>query len=305
LQWLFQLPVALSALKQTTVSLAALQPTIAQSGGSLSFSLAGTQSSASQGQGCDFAGLIANAQAQAQSSAVAAGSTVGRIAGISGSTSQGSGNCSATVTFGLGYSGNPGPHTISVSALRSASPVPDQVVILILVRSPISAGLDDVTGALTQAGIAGASLSGVYTGTYANNGSVQSLLQWSFTLTTPLANLKSTIAQLQTAQGAIAKQNPGLTLLVSSATPQTSPQAQPVCSQAALVADATAQAQALAGAAGVSVGQITALDGAASLTARVGAFTYGAVGTGLPSFVLPLAPPLPTTCSLLVQFQLY
>ena len=87
--------------------------------------------------------------------------------------------------------------------------------------------------------------------------------------------------------------------------PQTSPQAQPVCSQAALVADATAQAQALAGAAGVSVGQITALDGVASLAARVGAFTYGVVGSGLASFVLPLAPPLPTTCSLLVQFQLY
>ena len=310
LDWLFQLPVGLSAVKQTTASFVALQKSIAQAGGSLSFSLGGTQSSGTQTQSCDFAGLIANAQAQAQSSAAAAGSAVGRIVGIAGSTSQGVGNCSITLTFGLGYSGNPGPHTISITASRSASPGPDQVVILIAVQSPVGAGLDDVTGALTQAGISGASTSGVFTETYTLNGNAQSYLLWSFTLTEPLANLKNTIAQLAAAQTAIAKQNSGLTLSISSASPQTSQQAQPVCSQAALIADATMQAQALAGAAGVSLGQITALDAVVSLPAvRVGAVIYdpvtSVVGSGFASFLLPNSAPLPTTCSLFVQFQLY
>jgi hypothetical protein len=319
LQWSFQLTAPVSTLKQTTASLAALQQSLAQAGGSLSFSLSGTQSSGSQAQSCDFAGLIANAQAQAQSSAAAAASAVGRIVGISGSTSQGSGNCSLTVTFGLGYTGNPGPHTISIMASRSASPVPDQVVFLIAVQSLVGAGLDDVTGVLTQVGVTGASLSGVSTETYTLNGKAQSVLLWSFTLTEPLANLKNTIAQLQAAQTAIANQNPSLTLSISVATPQTSQQAQPTCPQAALIADATAQAQALAVAAGVSAGQVTALSSVTLATlslvanrvlATNGIFDpLGGSGGGYAGFLLPAvqysAPPAATTCSLLAQFQLY
>lgn len=307
MQWSFQLSVALSAVKQTSASLAALQSTVAQSGGLLSFSLGGTQSSGTQAQSCDFATLIANAQTQAQSFAAAAGSAVGRITGISGSTSQGSGNCSLTVTFGLGYTGNPGPHTISITASRSASPVPDQLVFLIAVQSPVGAGLDDVTGALTQTGITGANLSSVNTQyTYDAQGSHPYLL-WSFTLTTPLANLKSTVAQLTAARTAMAKQNSGFTLSAFSGTPQASQQAQPVCSQATLIADATAQAQVLAGTAGVSVGQVTAVDSIAILPAtRVVIPETIFVQPGVTSIVYPNFVPTPSViaCSLLVQFQL-
>ena len=314
LQWSFQLIVPLSALKQTTASLAALQKTIAPSGGSISFSLSGTQSSGTPAQSCDFAGLISNAQAQAQSSAAAVGSAVGRITGISGSISQGLGNCSATVTFGLGYSGNPGPQTISITASRSASPVPDQIVLFIAVQSPPGAGLDDITGALVQAGIEGEILSGVSSQMYINNGKAQPVLLWFLTLTEPLANLKNAIAQLQAAQAALAKQNSGLTLSISSATPQASQQAQPVCSQAALIADAAAQAQALGGAAGVSVGPITALDTIASLPAsRAGAVALeswtsvlgsGSIAPFVTYFIAP-APVSAVSCSIVAQFQLY
>ena len=103
-----------------------------------------------------------NAQAQAQQIASAAGSAIGRITGISGSTSNGTGNCSATVTFGLGYTGNPGPHAISITASRTSPALPDQVLISISVTSGIAAGLDDITSALTQAGVAGANFSNVY-----------------------------------------------------------------------------------------------------------------------------------------------
>lgn len=299
LQWSFQFSVALSAIKQTTASLAALQAAIAQSGGSLSFSVSGTQSSSAQALSCDFAGLIANAQAQAQASAAAAGSAAGRITGISGSTSQAEGHRRRTIARALGYSGNPGPHTISVAASRSASLVPDQAVILIVVQSPVGVGPDDVTGALTQAGVSGASLSSVGTETYTLNGKPQSYLLWSFTLTTPLANLKSAVAQLQAAQAAIAKQNSGLTISISSAIPQTSSQAQPVCSQAALVMDATAQAHALAAAAEVSVGTVMAISGGGVTAADV--YPNPTVGGRLGAVLYTYTS---TTCSTLVQFQL-
>jgi len=126
IQWSFQLPVPVSSLKQTTASLAALQTAIAQSGGSLSFSLGGTQNSGTPQQSCDFAGLIANAQAQAQSSTAAAGSAVGRITGISGSTSQGMAKLlgDGDVWFGLLRRSGTAHHLDHGFALGESSPRP-------------------------------------------------------------------------------------------------------------------------------------------------------------------------------------
>jgi uncharacterized protein YggE len=300
-QWIFQLPVSLSMQKQTTASLGALQQTIAQgnSGSSLSFSVAGLQSSGQQTQSCNYSTLIANAQAQAQQTASAAGSAAGRITGISGSTSNGAGNCSVTVTFSLGYTGNPGPHAISITASRSSNPLPDQVLIVISMTSGIASGLDDITSALTQAGVTGASFSSVYTAyTYDNKGNASPFLQWYFTLTTPLTALKNTIQQLLSAETVLSKQKTGIGLSFSTNALQVSPQAQPVCSQAGLVADATAQAQALAGAAGVSVGAVTAMSGGAPTVLNPFPPSVGGVlGTVIGYF--------PATCSMAVQFRLY
>jgi len=303
-QWIFQLAVGLSMQKQTTASLVALQQTIAQGNTSLSlsFSVGGLQSSGQQTQSCDLASLIANAQAQAQQVASAAGSAAGRITGISGSSSNGVGNCSATVTFGLGYSGNPGPHTISVTASRTSTPIADQILFSIAVTSGIASGLDDITSALTQAGVSGTSFSNVYTAaTYDNKGNQTAYLQWSFTLTAPLSALRNTIGQLLSAEAALSKQKLGIGLSFSTGALQISPQSQPACSQATLVADAAAEAQALAGAAGVSMGSITAISRAGVTTQLVLADLYVVPNLGRlvgPGYA-------PATCSMLVQFQLY
>ena len=320
-QWTFQLPGALSMQKQTTASLVALQQKIAQAnnGLSLSFSVAGLQSSGQQMQSCNYSTLIANAQAQAQQLASAAGSAAGRITGISGSTSNGVGNCSATVTFGLGYIGNPGPHAISITASRSATALPDQILISISVTSGITWSLEDISNIIKQAGVVGASFSNVYTATFDNQGHPNPSLQWSYTLTTPLPTLRNTIAQLLAAVTALSKQKLGIGLSFSTGGLQTSPQAQPVCLQATLVADATAQAQALAAAAGVSAGQVTALSSVTLATvplvanrvlATNGIFDpLGGSGGGYAGFLLGVvqysAPPPATTCSLFMQFQLY
>jgi uncharacterized protein YggE len=305
LQWTFQLPVALSTQKQTTASLVALQQTIAQgnSGLSVSFSVAGLQNSGQQTQSCNYSTLIANAQAQAQQLASAAGSAASRITGVSGSTSNGVGNCSATVTFGLGYTGNPGPHAVSITASRTSTPLPDHVLISISVTSGIASGLDDIMNSLTQAGVTGATFSNVYTAyTYDNKGNQTAYLQWSFTLATPLTALKNTIQQLLSAEAALSKQKTGIGLSFSTSGLQVSPQAQPACSQAALVTDATAQAQALAGAAEVSVGPVTAISGA-GVTAQLVLVPTLATRNG--DFTAYVTPPPSTVCSMLVQFQLY
>ncbi|HLH41765.1 MAG TPA: SIMPL domain-containing protein [Bryobacteraceae bacterium] len=290
--WTFQLPVALSMQKQTLASLAALEQTIAQAdnGLSLSFSLAGIQNSDPQTQNCNYSTLIANAQAQAQQLASAAGSAANRITGISGTTSNGVGVCSATVTFGLGYAGSPGPHAISITASRTGTAIPDQILMVLTVTSGIAWGLDDIAGALTQAGVTGMSFSNVYTAyTYDNRGNSNAYLQWSFTLATPLTALKNAIGQLLSAEAALSKRNSGVGLSFSTGGLQASPQGQPACSQGALIADATAQAQALAGAAGVPVGPVKAISNA-------GVTVWDPLG--VPGY----APS--STCSMLVQFQL-
>ena len=93
--------------------------------------------------------------------------------------------------FALGAMfGQPEP-VITITASRTNNIQPDQVLIGLDVQSPTTAGLDDVTGALTGAGVSGANLTGVYTTTiYPTSGNPpmpQAALVWSFTLTAPLA----------------------------------------------------------------------------------------------------------------------
>jgi uncharacterized protein YggE len=308
LQWSFQFPVWLSALKQTTASLAALQGAIGQGGSGLtmSFSVAGAQNSGQQTPNCDLAGLIANARAQAQPMAAAAGLPLGQIAGISGASSQGVGNCSETITFGLGYSGSPGPHTITITASRTANAAPDQVEIQISATSSVGFGVDDIEQALTQAGISGATFAGVNTG-YTYDGRVQSpFLQWSFTLTAPLATMKNTIGQLLSAQAALSKQKSGVGLSFYIGLLETSPQSQPACPTSTLVADAMAQAQALAGAAGDSVGPVSAISSPSAASEQLATSAiYDPITVRAGFFAVGLPYVFATSCSMAVQFPLY
>jgi len=322
LAWTFQLTVPFSKLKDITAALTSLEKSIPQnnSGLSLSFALSGTRVSAQQAPACNLATLVSQARAQAQQIASAAGFSAHAIVGLTSFTPSG---CSLTVRFALGAMfGQPGPNSITITATRTNAIQPDQVLIGLSVQSGTAAGLDDVTSALTGAGIAGTSFTGVYTTTiYPSSGlqAPQTKLVWSFTLTAPLAKLSATLTQILAAQQAISAKNSGLTLTFYVEGTQVSPQlrqSQP-CSQTALLADAQAQATQVAAAAGVSVGSILSMaeGGSGGLglapvpTAayRFGDFT-GVItsgGLGYASFVTPsvLTTP-PPTCSLTVQFQL-
>lgn len=313
LTWTFQLIVPVTQVKNTTTTLLALQKTISQnnSGLTLSFSLQGTQVSQQLQGTCDFVGLMNSARAEAQNIAAATGFTSGAVVGITGSIAQSTPGCSITVTFGLPVS-RTGPNTITISASRTATAQPDQVSIEVNVISPLTSALSDINTALASAGIMGASFTGVSTESiYGSNSQVQSVLQWFFTVTMPLAQVSSTLTQLAAAQQAVTKQNAALSLSYYILTLQTSQQAQPVCNEAGLASDARAQAQTLAGAAGVGLGAILNLSDQASPTPyaafivdpAVGSFGSGAYTSFLYSSVVAQSIP-GSPCSILAQFQL-
>jgi hypothetical protein len=131
-------------------------------------------------------------------------------------------------------------------------------------------------------------------------------LEWYFTLTTPLAKLTPTLAQLAKAQQSLTQQNSAWSFSFSLQSLGTSQPSQPACDEAGLASDARSQAQTLAAAAGAGVGAILNLsDQPISFglfpAYRAGDFAISAVGT-LNLLQATVAPS--TACSLSVQFQL-
>jgi uncharacterized protein YggE len=313
INWYFQLTVPLAKVKDTMASLAALQKTIGQAnnGLTLSFSVQGTQVSAPS-QTCDLASLVNDARTQAQKIAGPAGLSAGAIVGITNSTSNALSICSLNVKFALGgMIGQPGPNSITITATRTTNTPPDQALIGINLTSGLTVGLDDVTSALTGAGIAGATFTGVGNSTiYVTNGNQtvpQSALVWQFTMTAPLAKLKDALAPLPGAQQTIAKQNSGLTFSFYVEGAQLSAQAQQAqpCAQSDLMSDARTQAQKVAVAAGVVAGPILSIsdNGATGVLpgARLGQVTATILGAGAAFYAPVIAP---ASCALTVQFQL-
>jgi len=158
-------------------------------------------------------------------------------------------------------------NSITVSASQNASLQPDQAVFAVTVQSGVNTGLDDVLAALQGSGITAANLSSVSSSlpdVVSRAGGL--MLQWTFSVTTPLTNTKATVASLTTLQQNIAKLNNGLTLSFSIVGTQISQQLaqSQTCSLPALVVSATTQAQSLASAGGLTLGPIIAMSGTTS-----------------------------------------
>jgi uncharacterized protein YggE len=197
-------------------------------------------------------------------------------------------------------------HTLTITANRSLTLQPDQVVFSLAVDSSLTTTLDQVLATLSSLGITSASLTGV-SNQYA--GTSPPPLEWDFTLSAPIANLAATIGSLTKLQQNIGQNNSGLTLTFNVQGMQVSQQLQQsaqsqACSNSALIADATPQAQQLATAAGATLGSIIKLSNVPQsqnlVAARVGVFA--AVGYIVPANYFSASQPV--TCSLVVQFQL-
>ena len=202
-------------------------------------------------------------------------------------------------------------NSVTVTAARSMSQQPDQILFAVNVQSGLNTSLDDVVAALQGSGITAANFSGVIMGPnviFSGIGTqppplptaVAPPLQWVFGLPVPLAKIKDTIVMLTALQKNIAQQNNGLMLSFNVQGTQVSAQSQqsPVCPTSDLLTDATTQAQKLASAAGLSLGSVLAMSSGTSVS--------GNVGTPISvSAVISFSPPiLPSVCSMTVKFAL-
>ena len=185
--------------------------------------------------------------------------------------------------------------TVTVTASRNSTVPPDLGTFVVDVLSPTTGSLDDVVAVLQGSGITAANFTSVYTSTqYASTGKGQTsidFLDWSFSITAPLSDLKTTTGQLAALQQAVSKKNNGMTVSYSLRGTQTSPQALAGqnCAATDLIADARSQAQKMATAAGLSVGSVVGVTSTSVVTPPSGGFS---AGTYQP------------TCSITVRFAL-
>jgi uncharacterized protein YggE len=201
-------------------------------------------------------------------------------------------------------------HTITIAASRSTTLQADQAVLALTVSSPITATQDNVAAALAQAGITGATFTGVnstpagVTPVFSSvpSSAVGPLLQWSFTLTVPVAKAGDTVALLLAAEQSLAKSNGGfsLTFGVEGLAVSQALRNSQTCPEPGLVSDANAAAQTLATAAGVSVGPVLSM--ASPQTAGSPGAALAAQFVSLSNFLL--GTPATNICTLTVQYQM-
>jgi len=199
-------------------------------------------------------------------------------------------------------------NSVIVSAARGMTQQIDQVLFGVTVQSGLNTGLDDVVAALQGSGITAANFSAVSTApAYVLIGTggpqpptVTPMLLWTFALPAPLAKIKDTIATLTALQQRIAQQTNGLTLSFNVQGTQVSAQLQQsqVCPTSDLLADATAQAQKLAGAAGLSLGAVLAMSSGTSVPGNAGS------AVAIAGALIFAPPVLPSVCSMTVKFAL-
>ena len=199
-------------------------------------------------------------------------------------------------------------NSVTVTASQSVNLQPDQVLFAVYVTTPLTASLDDVLAAVKGAGITSANFSGVNSSAAAQlcsaacTGSQQTPPdQWAFGLPVPFAQMKATVTALTSLQQSILQANSAFTLSfsVQSAQVSTSLLQSQTCNIAGLIVDATAQAQKLAAAAGLSLGSILAMSSNTSSPvsnnsvplATIGTFSSGTLTT-------------PQNCALTVKFTL-
>jgi uncharacterized protein YggE len=189
------------------------------------------------------------------------------------------------------------PHTLTISATRSTYLQPDDAVFNLSVTGSASLTLDQVVAALSTLGVNSSNLTGV------NNTSAPPNLQWNFNMAVPLASLTATIGSLAKLEQTITQNNSGLTLTFTVGGTQVSPQLQQsqTCSNSDLIADATAQAQKLAAAAGLTLGPILKLSNGPALQPTL-VVANAFLGFIVPNELLPASSPV--SCSLVVEFQL-
>ena len=185
-------------------------------------------------------------------------------------------------------------NSVTVTASRPANIQPDQVVFGVEVDTGLDGTLDAAVNALQGSGITASNFNSVGTVQQYNpsGATTQSVLAWTFSLTVPFSDMKSTIGLLSAVQKSVGAAKNGISVSFSVTGTAVSQQAQQAqqCSQTDLVSDARAQAQKLAAAAGKGVGAVLAMSSGVVTTAQGNGPVTSSVST--------------PACTLTVKFQL-
>jgi len=184
-------------------------------------------------------------------------------------------------------------NVVTITASRQVTSAPDQVQIGVTVTTDQNQALDAVLAALPS-GFGAANLSSV-------SASGPAGLQWIFTETVPVAGLAGALAGLNAA-------STGSKFAIGYYVQGTTTSVEGQCPYPALIADARAQANQLALAAGVTLGPIVTISQQSTPlnVLRSGEFSSSSFLLGVISNTLisaPLASPA-SSCALTVQFQI-
>jgi uncharacterized protein YggE len=306
LEWIFQVAVPLGGMKAETAVLKALQTSLKPL--TLTYTLQAQTSTQALVQSCSLSDLVSTGHTQAQQLATAANLVLGNIAAIATYISTRIGPaaplpyvapaCSLTMTFGLGQASQ---RTLTVSASRSVSVTPDQVVLGAYVDTAADGTVDDAIAALAGTGLTAANLINVNP-LYSQSGN-----EWVFSVTVPLAKLTDSLAAFRKAQNGVSG-SAGIVTAVSFAVLGTQVSsdlaAAQDCTKAALVSDAQAYARRVAAAAGVALNGILAINDGGAQTS--GAFfalaSLNTVRSGDFSLVSSVLTSPQPNCSVTVQF---
>lgn len=187
-------------------------------------------------------------------------------------------------------------NTITITATRSIVLPRDQAVIEVRVNTPADFTLQDVLSLLKDSGITSAHLSNL---TDTSQRFVEALaLNWTFEFPAPLAKITDTLKTFAALEKAINVPGGSSSMTYAIVELQSS-SAGPTCVEADLVADARTQAQKLASAARVTLGQVLEVGGnGVPLVSETGRWfstaAFGArLGAELPAIY----------CSLTVKFS--
>jgi hypothetical protein len=205
-------------------------------------------------------------------------------------------------------------NTVTVTVTRTVKLQPDQAALTITLTGPVTASLSDVVAALQPAGLTAEDLVSVRSFTDTTG----SQLSWQFSKALAFSDLKSALPTFGGGPVQTGNVSPfSLTWFLQSQTSQAAQQAA-VCPVPTLFADAQAQAQQIAAAAGVRIGGIVSMSqgGGPVIPAAVfrsgdfsqGVFVYDPAGVppaaSLMSILYTTSAVAGAGCSLTVQFQL-
>jgi hypothetical protein len=213
-------------------------------------------------------------------------------------------------------------NVITVTASRNVNTPVDQAALVAYATADFNMTLDDVVAALKSTGITAANLSFVgpsqsdtFAAGFPTTAGVaaDSTTEWGFALQIPFSALTQTLSAFASVQTSLAKSAGSMTLDYYVQGAQSSPQAAAnSCPYPAVFADARAQAERVATAAGLALGPVVAMtDGSQSIGLQSIAGTAAGIpttiyllGTSFSGAVQGIMSGLTPNCALVVQFKL-